>query len=379
MLQQPIYKIIDEITNNFELDDLMANPEAMPIIDANMDKIHFDVVFDYDTYDEPSDYNNLPNWQALSSNKNATHILEKHVDKIRWTELIGNEGATHLIEQNIDKIINWPNWYMMSCNKNATHILEKHPEKIIWSLFSGLQCDGAVKLMEKYPEKICWRVAIDNPFAMDLVEKNLDKLSAGEWAYLCTVPHAIHILEKHIDKIVWKPFSYNNRGVHILEQNLDKVCWKGLSSNSSAIHILEQNMDKIDLHYLINNPNAGRLIEKFIDQLEPEHWANMCDNPGLIDLLKRNVDKIVWERLILGNDNAMCIIKDNLDMLSYQDWGFIGVRSDIMQMYPFDYEAMKEKNSVFADELAGVVFNPGRLYKISEKYNIEFSDLLDVY
>lgn len=380
MLQQPIFKITKQITDNFDFDDLMANPDAMPIIDANMGAIRFDIDPDYDSdYEtvDDSDYI-LPDWRALSLNRNACHILEKYINKVRWTQLFGNEGAISIIDNNIDKI-HWPNPYMLSCNKNATHILEKHPDKIVWSLFSGLRCKEAVKIMEKYPERVCWRVAIDNPFAMDLVEKNLDKLYPSEWEYMCTVPHAIHILEKHIDKIAWEPFSYNTRGVHILEKNLDKVCWKGLSVNSSATHILEQNMDKIHLCYLVNNPNAGRLIEKFMDQLRPEHWVDMSDNPGLIPLLKKNVDKISWDRLIIGNDNAMCIIKDNLDMLNDQDWEFISTRSDIMQLYPFDYETMKEKNSVFADELARVVFNPVRMCKISEKYNMEFSDLLDVY
>ena len=49
-------------------------------------------------------------------------------DKINWEYLSGNPNAIHLLEKNIDKI----DWYMLSRNPNAIHLLEKHPDKIDW-------------------------------------------------------------------------------------------------------------------------------------------------------------------------------------------------------------------------------------------------------
>jgi len=54
-------------------------------------------------------------WDELSSNPNAIHILEQNMDEIDWDELSANPNAIHLLEQNIDKI----NWHMLSQNPNA--------------------------------------------------------------------------------------------------------------------------------------------------------------------------------------------------------------------------------------------------------------------
>ena len=44
------------------------------------------------------------NWDILSSNPNAIHLLEQNQDKINWLWLSGNSNAIHLLEQNQDKI-----------------------------------------------------------------------------------------------------------------------------------------------------------------------------------------------------------------------------------------------------------------------------------
>ena len=43
------------------------------------------------------------NWQCLSSNPNATHLLEQNMEKINWLQLSENPGAIHLLEQNMEK------------------------------------------------------------------------------------------------------------------------------------------------------------------------------------------------------------------------------------------------------------------------------------
>ena len=48
---------------------LCENPNAVHILEANMDKI---------------------NWDILSENPNAIHILEKNIDKIEWRYLSAN-------------------------------------------------------------------------------------------------------------------------------------------------------------------------------------------------------------------------------------------------------------------------------------------------
>jgi hypothetical protein len=68
------------------------------------------------------------NWFALSSNPNATHLLEQNQNKIFWDELSSNPNAIHLLKQNQNKI----NWFALSSNINAIHLLEQNQHKIDW-------------------------------------------------------------------------------------------------------------------------------------------------------------------------------------------------------------------------------------------------------
>ena len=121
-------------------------------------------------------------WDDLSSNPNAVHILEKNLDKVDWDCLSGNPNAIHILEKNIDKV----DWDCLSGNPNAVHILEK----------------------------------------------NIDKV---DWGDLSWNPNAVHILEKNIDKVDWEWLSGNPNAIHILEKNLDKVDWDCLSDNPNFI------------------------------------------------------------------------------------------------------------------------------------------------
>jgi len=85
---------------------------------------------------------------------------------------------------------------------------------------------------------------------LDWVEKT--KLN---FPRLCSNPNAIDIIEKNLDKINWWWLSENPNAIHILEKNLDKIVWTKLSQNPNAIHILEKNIDKIDWYFLSKNLN----------------------------------------------------------------------------------------------------------------------------
>ena len=67
-------------------------------------------------------------WEVLSGNPNAIHLLEQNMDKINWYELSTNPNAIHLLEQNMDKI----DWDALSRNPNAIHLLEQNMDKINW-------------------------------------------------------------------------------------------------------------------------------------------------------------------------------------------------------------------------------------------------------
>ena len=90
-------------------------------------------------------------WDWLSINPNAIHLLEKNMDKINWEEISRNPNAIHLIEKNKDKI----DWIILSRNpaifeldyngmKNHYNIYKEelikkvmHPDRILKYLEQG--------------------------------------------------------------------------------------------------------------------------------------------------------------------------------------------------------------------------------------------------
>ena len=129
------------------------------------------------------------------------------------------------------------------------------------------------------------------------------------------------------EKINWTYLSLNLNTMHILEQNFDKINWWNLSLNSNAIHILEQNLDKIEWYCLSQNENA-------------------------IYLLEQNLDKIDWYCLSL-NPNAIHLFA------------------------PLNHIQMKENNKYFFEELVSYVFNPLRISRFSEIYNMDEIEYLE--
>ena len=67
-------------------------------------------------------------WNYLSLNPNAIHLLEKNFDKINWNYLSKNPNAISILEKHINNI----NWMMLSLNPNAISLLEQNIDKIDW-------------------------------------------------------------------------------------------------------------------------------------------------------------------------------------------------------------------------------------------------------
>ena len=97
------------------------------------------------------------NWDYLSLNPNAIHLLEKYPDKINWYNLSLNPNAIHLLEKNQDKI----DWEFLSANPNAIHLLEKNRDEIDWDMLSSNP--NAIHLLEQNPDKIDWFWLSQNP------------------------------------------------------------------------------------------------------------------------------------------------------------------------------------------------------------------------
>ena len=88
-MEKYLYKI--------DIEDLSANPNAISLLEQNMDNI---------------------DWEFLSKNPNAIPLLEKNIDNIDWYELSSNPNAINILEKNIDNI----KWIFLSENINAIHL-----------------------------------------------------------------------------------------------------------------------------------------------------------------------------------------------------------------------------------------------------------------
>ena len=126
--------------------------------------------------------------------------------------------------------------------------------------------------------------------------------------------------------------------------------WRNLSTNSNAIPILEKNLDKVNWEYLSFNPNAIHILEKNLDKV---NWDLLSSNPNAIHLLEKNLDKVV--RSVFSRNTNVHLLLSNLD-----------------------YEAMKLNRQEFNRELVESVFHPERLFRICERNDLEFSDLLEI-
>ncbi len=69
-------------------------------------------------------------WDFLSANPNAIHLLRQNPDKIYWRTLSTNPNIMALLETNVDKI----DWNNLSVNPSAIYLLQKNQDKINWNL-----------------------------------------------------------------------------------------------------------------------------------------------------------------------------------------------------------------------------------------------------
>ena len=95
--------------------------------------------------------------------------------KVSFEWLSDNPNAVSLLEEPD----NWfnINWNILSGNPNAFHILDNYPDKINWFYLSGNTSHDVVQtFLEKNTDKIEWSRISSNPSAIKLIEQNLDKI-----------------------------------------------------------------------------------------------------------------------------------------------------------------------------------------------------------
>ena len=272
--------------------------------------------------------------------------------KLPWEKLVLNQNAIPMIEQNLDKL-DRECWRGLSKNPYAIHILEKNLAKVFWAELS--MNPNAIYILEKYPHKAHLPSLLKNRNAIHMIEKNLDMImdkidnacisSITSISFLDSVH--IRIIENHVDK-------------------LDSYCWARLSMNPNAIYILEKYSHKLDNISLmgvcaIPNPCIIPMLEKNIDKLSLSCWLYLSENPCAIPILEKNLDKVNWHSLS-RNPNAPHILEKYRDKIVWKN-----INLDVLAMnHPFceiDYDAIRERCSLYKEELMQVALHPSRIKK----------------
>jgi len=250
------------------------------------------------------------------------------------------------------------------------------------------KCKEAIHFLQENPQYIRWDILSENPFAIDL-------------------------LMKHPEKIHWIPFCKNPSAIDIILQNPDKINWSALSCNPKAIDILKKNKDKIDYYELALNPGATELI---IEELESAisgavptlyksiyfcrlcmnesvelihyiythyyeyiDWKELTSNPGAIDILLKNMDKIDYITLSANpHPKAIKLMMDiyphyiywHIFSMYVNDYAFIVKSNKVLKgliwsnPIIFDYKAIsKYKMDIIKEELMMKTLHPSRIAK----------------
>lgn len=288
------------------------------------------------------------NWQMLSANPNAVHILEQHMSKIDWDFLSDNPNAIHLLEQNNAKI----NWNILFKNSNAVHLIEQHIKQAKPS---------------KLRLKLSYLSANKNPNAIRILEKNMEKI---DWSLLSANPSAIEMLEI-TKKFDWRELSKNPKAIHLLEKYPKRIHWRGLLTNPKAIHLIEKDIHNIQSKVLANYS----VSENEFGLHEAQSWYCLSINPGAAKLLEKHPDKINW-RGLSKNPNAVYILEKNINKI---DWYELSANPGAVHMLAsLNSTKMKEQNKNFKRELVEYVLNPLRIQHLADLFNLDMEEYLDL-
>ena len=95
----------------------------------------------------------------------------------------------------------------------------------------------------------------------------------------------------------------------------------------------------------------GKPVYNIIDD-DKANWAVLSTNPNAIRVLEQNLDKVNYVSLS-ENPNALHLL------------------------FPLDHKKMLENMKDFCEELVKVVFNPIRVQRMADLYELDMAEYLD--
>jgi hypothetical protein len=273
--------------------------------------------------------------------------------------------------------INWP---FVSQHPSSLDILKENTEEIHINpiILFGICLNPnpeIVKLLDSYLDEINnehWDLLSQNPSAIDLIEKNIDKINYIE---LSKNPHpiAIQILENNIDLICWYYLSGNPGAIKLLKRFPEKIVWSVFSDNTSknALPLFEANFEKLNWEQLLLNPSAIPLLVKKVGQFERNDWHHILFNPS-VDLFLEQIDLdkyfgCINFHILSSNHNPRILDFIMKHYNKINEYEKIAMTVGLLlnpAFFQFDYQQMNIKRSkTIYIELISKAFHPSRVSK----------------
>ena len=284
------YELEDWVINSGKLsfDKLSRNPNAIDFLKKNPEYINYDELSKNINPDAIEILQKNPskiNWSNLSLNPAAIELLRNNKNKIDWNKLSLNKNIISFLYDNDnddddndddDDDIEKLNWDNLSKNSGAISLLGKYPRYINWSNMSAnskgikLLCErlSRNKRMVNYNELSL----NETPEAITILRQNFKKINWHNLAYN-KCKEAIELMKEYPENIYWDALCCNPNALEILEKNQDKICWNILSSNTNP-KILKlftsTTLKKLTQHYFSSNIGAYEFLKEHPEYITEE-------------------------------------------------------------------------------------------------------------
>ena len=142
----------------------------------------------------------------------------------------------------------------------------------------------------------------ENPIIVDSVRK----IPEGDWPHMCSS------CSHH--NSYWDSLSMNPALINVLICNKEEICGDSLSRNPSNVRLLPST--QIDWWSILDNYMSVSVMES-MDEFKKDFYFDSC-NPASIDFLKKNPEKIDWERLS-ANPAAIHLLEKNPEKIDWEE------------------------------------------------------------
>jgi hypothetical protein len=207
----------------------------------------------------------------IIENPYAVKIIQKNLHRIDRSLLFLNPNVLEIVDY--DKLtIRGINWFHMS--KQPVIFSERFQslykedifEEVYYKVLSCNRSYEAIDYLENNPQIIYWDWLSENPYAIDILLKNQDRIN---WGSFNKNPHpkAVELIIEQ-NKIIWETFLTNPTAIEIIKRNKDMIT-SAIWENPEIFEIdyeamAKQRMDLLREELMMKTLHPSR-IEKWLE------------------------------------------------------------------------------------------------------------------